>query len=224
LRHGDATPFEQELLDAASVERPPAELLASMQRALETSTIAGNAGVGAAATSSVGYVALAALAAGGAVVALLALREPARDLRTTPVSAPAQVVEAPAMPKFAVESNAPPRVERAAPVPARRAIAVPVPAARPTASVSELRDQIRLMDQARAALRSGATDNALSLLSRYTQRFPNGAFRQEATVLQLEALERAGERGKASSLARKFLNEHPESPHVERMGRAARDQ
>jgi TolA-binding protein len=219
LRQGEATAFEQQLLDAAIGERPPGELFASMQRALETSTIAGNAAAGTAATSSIGYLAIAALAAGGAVVGLLALREPPAEVRTVPVSAPARVIEAPALPSPAIQPKSAPAVERAAPAPVRRQ----APAVKPAASPSELRDQIRLMDQARAAVRAGSTDSALSLLTRYTQRFPDGAFRQEAAVLQLEALERAGERGKASSLARKFLNEHPDSPHVERMGRAAQD-
>jgi hypothetical protein len=36
----------------------------------------------------------------------------------------------------------------------------------------------------------------------------------------VEALDRLGRRKKASSLAREFIDAHPESPHVERVGRA----
>lgn len=225
LLRGEATAFERRLLEAAVNERPPAELFASMEQALTGSAVAAKAGASASATSALGYAALAALAAGGAVVALVLLREPPSAPTPPPREVPARAVTAPGPD---VTARAPePVVE---PLPEvvdepRREVVNELPRAPQRAvkasSSSELRDEIRLMDRARAALRSGAPDQALSLLGRYTQRFPNGAFRQEATVLELEALERAGQRRKASSLAQKFLDEHPESPHVERVGRTA---
>jgi TolA-binding protein len=162
------------------------------------------------------------------VVALVALREPAPELGSRPQESPARAVEVPAPAPIEPVQPETPRelVNEVAPAPQEKQGDETAPAPRKAvkaSSVSELRDEIRLMDQARAALRAGSADKALALLARYAQRYPEGAFRQEATVLQLEALERAGQRSKASSLARKFLDEHPESPHVERVGRAVGD-
>jgi outer membrane protein assembly factor BamD (BamD/ComL family) len=80
-----------------------------------------------------------------------------------------------------------------------------------------LREEIRLLDQARAAVRAGTFEQGLKLLERYDRRFPRGQFRQEAQVLRVEALERSGKKDAAFVLGKKFLAEHPESPHVERV-------
>ena len=215
LFHGEGTAFERQLLDAAARERPSAEMLASMQQTLGIGASAVKVGASAG-SSLVTYAAVAVLAVGGAVIGLVSMRDPA------PPAAPAALVQRalPAELPTAREGSTPTAVAPAVAV-ARRNELAPVaqaPAKRAT-TTDALRDEIRLLDEARAALRLGETEHATGLLERYGQRFPRGAFRQEVAVLRVEALERQGERRKASALAREFLEQHPDSPHSERVGR-----
>jgi TolA-binding protein len=205
------TPFERALLGAAARELPAPMLERRMRRAL---------GIGFIATSAKLAMALVPVAA----IALFAA-----DLSAPPAKAP------PAMPRESSVSVAPvpkapeAKVERAsarsAPQPASVAeIPTPTtPAALPARrapreiAANDLSREIRLMDQARAAVRTGSSAHALELLRSYEQRYPRGAFRQEVAVLRVEALERRGERARAGDLARKFVAENPDSPHVERV-------
>lgn len=91
-------------------------------------------------------------------------------------------------------------------------------------SANDLKREIRMLDQARNAVRNGESALALDLLRSYDQRFPRGAFRQEVAVLRVEALERRGERDRANDLARKFVAENPDSPHVERVERVTQSE
>ena len=65
----------------------------------------------------------------------------------------------------------------------------------------------------------GAARTRLKLLARYRQQYPAGQFRQEALVLRVEALELAGKPEAAQALGKRFLSDHPESPHAERVER-----
>jgi hypothetical protein len=219
LLHGESTAFERQLLDAAARERPSAEMLGSMQQTLGIGTSTVKAGVSAG-SSLAAYTAVAVLAVGGALIGLVSLRDPAPS--TAPAASvqralPAQRPQLPA----AVPGPIPSPVALAAPAVGRRNEPAPVVQAPPSRATTsdDLRAEIRLVDEARAALRSGATERAAALLERYGQRFPRGAFRQEVAVLRVEALERQGERRRASALAREFLEQHPDSPHSERVGR-----
>jgi TolA-binding protein len=185
-----------------------------MQQGLGLSTAA----TGTAATaSSVGWVkvALVGLAAAGlAGVAYVGLRTaPAPTAVLPPVKPVPVTVEAPATAEPKPVSVAELEVaEAAGPAPARP---------RPVASVApDLREEIRLLDQARAAVRAGEGSQALSLLSKYARRYPRGQFRQEAQVLRVEALKLSGNQQAAVALGKKFVAAHPESPHVERVERA----
>lgn len=54
---------------------------------------------------------------------------------------------------------------------------------------SSLREEVRLLDEARGALRGGDSATALSVLARYERAFPKGALRKEATLLWQRAQE-----------------------------------
>jgi outer membrane protein assembly factor BamD (BamD/ComL family) len=82
-----------------------------------------------------------------------------------------------------------------------------------------MREQIALLDRARAALRSGHGGAALTELDTYRKRFPRGEFAQEVSVLKIEALVQNGQMDSARTLGKRFLAAHPESPHVERIER-----
>jgi TolA-binding protein len=208
------TAFEHSLLSALREEKPSPELVARMQQGLGLSTAA----TGTAATaSSVGWIKVALLglaAAGLAGVAYVGLR-PAPLVTAVPLSVkPGPVkVEAPlaAEPKpVAVAELAVARTEDRAPAKPR-----PV-----TSGAPDLREEIRLLDQVRSAVRSGAGSEALALLAKYARRYPRGQFRQEAQVLRVEALKLSGNQQAAVALGKKFVAAHPESPHVERVERA----
>jgi hypothetical protein len=95
--------------------------------------------------------------------------------------------------------DAPPAVREAAPVASLApAISPPTPVAapaveeqRPAAEQSvgnrELREEILLLDQVRAALQSGSGAAALEQLDAYRQRFPSGILSREAAQLRQQA-------------------------------------
>ena len=77
------------------------------------------------------------------------------------------------------------------------------------------------LDEARKALGSGDAPRALSLINAYHWKFPRGSLGIEATVLRIDALQRAGRAGEAKRRARAFVKRFPKSPHAERMRRIA---
>lgn len=80
-----------------------------------------------------------------------------------------------------------------------------------------LADEMRLLDQARAALAQKTPDKALRLLGTYDARYPQGTLHQEATVLRVSALKGIGKESQAAQLADKFLEEIPNSAHKSRL-------
>lgn len=78
---------------------------------------------------------------------------------------------------------------------------------------SALRAEVAALDRVRAALAQQKPEEALSLIQRYRTRFPTGALEQEATVLEVRALEARGHRDQAENLTRDFLQEHPDTLH-----------
>jgi hypothetical protein len=209
LLAGDGTAFERALLGAIASERPTRDLHRKMRLGI------GLVGVGAiakAASANWNQLALAGvvvvgLVTGGAVVAKRQANEPipvaaaAAPVAIAPKATPVEPVPVPA-----------PEVGPAAEPVRRTASEV-----RTVAPVADIREEIRLLDQARSAVRSGASARALRTLAKYEQRFPRGQFRQEVQVLRMEALNQSGESDRAAVLAKKFLAEHPNSPHVERV-------
>lgn len=88
-----------------------------------------------------------------------------------------------------------------------------------TNSGPDLREEIRLLDLARNAIQAHQPEQALASLDTYTARFDSGAFKQEASVLRIQALAQRGDVTRASSMAKQFVESNPNSPYV---GRAAR--
>jgi outer membrane protein assembly factor BamD (BamD/ComL family) len=77
--------------------------------------------------------------------------------------------------------------------------------------------ELAALQQARAALGAGDPARALSMLDAYVARFPHGAMAQEAAVLRIEALVRAGDRPAAQRAADAYLTAHPQSPYMDRI-------
>jgi TolA-binding protein len=159
------------------------------------------------------WIVLAGFVTAGATAGVVALTRGVPEAQA-PVVAPK--VEAPRPAKAAP----PPEPARAAPaLPVPDEVAKPASAASPAASSGDLREEIALLDQARAAVRGGDAQKALALLALHQRRFPRGEFRQEVTVLRIEALAGTGQAAAAATLGKKFLAAHPESPHAERIER-----
>jgi hypothetical protein len=103
-------------------------------------------------------------------------------------------------------------------------VAAPVVTARetpPAMSDAKLRDEIRLIDRARAALRMRTPQQALQELRHYFESHPRGMLEPEAAVLRIEALRENGDRVQAAAATREFLARHPDGPLADRVRRLA---
>ena len=229
LRVVGATDLERRLLDAASRELPSVELTRKMQQALGLSIAASavtaaavkSSGAAAAATGAPAFawpaisVGVLALAVTGAVVGLRSTAS--HQAASRPAAAVQAVVlgPAPVAPEpVAAPSPVARAVERPASIPTRahrHAVA--------SATPSDLRAEIALVDAARSAVAAGADDRALTLLNRYDSSHRAGTFRPEATVLRIEALDHLGRTAQARTLAQRFLAAHPDSPLADRVAR-----
>lgn len=157
------------------------------------------------------------LAVGGVIVGLLAATWVA--MRPVDTEAPRQDLNAsaPRAPDSARSSSTPVVASVAASAP--RSLAPPP--ARPVLPPRSITEEVRLLDQARAAVRRGDSKAGLAALDTYRRRYPTGAFRQEADVLRIEAVQLQGDRAHAAELAREFVKQNPASPHASRAGRVA---
>ena len=212
LRLG-ATDFERSLLESVQNERPPPELTARMERALGIAVGVGlsalthagtaQAAVSQAATGSIAPPAASAVASnavasnaavggkllaakvGGHLAAGVAVKASIGAVLGTGLLVSAvtflpdvvsrgpekEFVAAPSL-ASAPEVNAPPSLEGDI---------------EPAAAAAPLREEIVLLDEARAALARGNAAGARSALERYRSSFPRGALLREARVLWARA-------------------------------------
>ncbi len=228
----EPTAFERQLLDAVTKEFPSAEQRLRVRQALGLPSIS----VAPAPAAAVGQgSAIVKAAVGGALLisgaaALWFLSSSAGPSEPTQVEKPAPALAA-AAPK------APPKAEPAPSVPVAelpleataapasttpdkpvassgtRAAAGPASAAGPE-SGSDLGEQLRLIEAARAAVAARRPAAASAAIADYRSRFPRGAFGQEASVLQIQTLDLQGNHARAAAQAQSFLTRYPKSPHV----------
>ncbi|MEO8905705.1 MAG: hypothetical protein ABI488_24480 [Polyangiaceae bacterium] len=85
------------------------------------------------------------------------------------------------------------------------------------AAGSSLPEQVQSLDRARVALGSGDASAALVEIAHYRKAWPKGVFLTEASVLEIEALAKRGERSLAAARAQAFVAAHPDSPQAERL-------
>ncbi len=118
--------------------------------------------------------------------------------------------------------NAPAPPATTARADAKRPVAAPVldappPPAEPARKPS-LGEEVAALDDARKRMDEDP-EAALSKLEAYRSSFKGGALAQEAEVLRIEALARAGKHNAARSAASSFLAAHPSSPLAARVRR-----
>lgn len=82
-------------------------------------------------------------------------------------------------------------------------------------------EQLRLIELARRAVAAHDASGGAQALSSYSSRFPHGMFSQEAFVLRIQILDLQGQHARAAALAKAFLAQHPNSPHVSVVQRIA---
>jgi hypothetical protein len=80
-----------------------------------------------------------------------------------------------------------------------------------------LREELRLIDSARAALAAGKHDQALRQLAAYGSVSTTGILDREARVLRIEALVKSGKLQQARLLADAYLAAHPNDLHARRL-------
>ncbi len=78
-------------------------------------------------------------------------------------------------------------------------------------------DELPYLERAREFVSQGSLREAENELARYRNAFPNGAYRDEATVIALEFLNAAGQKLKMANEAGAFLRAHPNSPYAQRV-------
>lgn len=102
----------------------------------------------------------------------------------------------------------------------RRTKSEPAPQAESSpVSASTLRQEARLLSQARAALRDDQPHRALELLDRHTSMFSSGALAPERSVLRVQVLCDLGQADAARSAANSFRAAHPRSPLTSRLAK-----
>lgn len=83
----------------------------------------------------------------------------------------------------------------------------------------DLREEIKLLDATRDAIKAHQSKLALALLGQYDARFPAGAFKQEAAFLRIRTLAANGAVAAANSMAKDFVKRNPDSPYANRAAR-----
>lgn len=203
LLEGEGSEFEQNLLGALRLERPSPELEQRMRAAIGLGAIPPSAPTAApppvAAPAAKTFGTWGALAAGSIVAAVIVSggallgREEAPPVDEAP---PPSAVEhappsQPSGPEPISASDLPTESEAPAVIDPSTSKGRPRGNANSAApSSASLREEIRLIDAARLAVKNDDAARAIGILDQYARRFPDGTFKQEARVLRSEALKK----------------------------------
>lgn len=85
-----------------------------------------------------------------------------------------------------------------------------------TARAPSLDEEVNALDDARTALASGKSREALERLGRYHKVLHGTRLAAEATLLEIQALAESGRRDEAAKMARHFIDGNPGNPLVDR--------
>jgi hypothetical protein len=221
-------PLAEALFDAGRSELPSAHARTRTLSAMSVSPVASKGDSGATSPKSrkrhvsrrdrgkhQPILALGVVAMCAAAALVLAWRRSAND-------APLIVSEPPPAVPAASSSSAPsldepaPTAEPSAPPPPRSRTPPTSTSASPAPVVLTLAEEISALDSVRERLRTGDAEAALKVLDSYEGRQQPRRLGNEAVVLRIEALVRAGRRADASVLAQRFIEKNPNSPLADR--------
>jgi pentatricopeptide repeat protein len=150
---------------------------------------------------------LVALALGGGAAAALSanhLSRPTRDHARVPAMIAREL--APHAARVLVEH---PDVSPPAPAPSAPIVASPVTA--PLTAIASLREERRLLDEARDAIQRGDPERALAPTASYAARFPRGVLAEERDALRIRALARLSRTEEARALLERMREAYPRS-------------
>jgi len=201
--------------------------------ALTTTTTASAAGTAAKAKAVIGLslikwtaagVVSAAVIAGGVASTIVRRDEqaPAHVASVQPLEGRAPNAPMPSAPPVsgsAAVAGASARAPGVAPDASSAPAVAQVPSARRPAPppVPTIADELRLIEQARAAIAAGDIPVADRALDAHARTYPSGVFAEEARVLRIDAMVGRGERARGEAAARTYLAAHPDSPHAPRL-------
>ena len=243
----EASPELRELLDAARLDEPSPEQLASlagrMGRLLSPSgsvpsggTPSSTASTGARTVVASGVkgkvltgVVVAALAGGGLqAVRVYTQARASAPAVVSPTKAralpePEPVREAPPPPEPAPPPSPPvPEAKSAAPR-ARAPRASGTKPATPEVTATATDEELDLLESLYRTFQRGDMEGVLAEAQQHASRFPKGALAQEREVLAIEALVRLGRRSEAEARAENFQRRYPASTHWVRIQRLLSD-
>jgi hypothetical protein len=222
--------FARQLFEAARQEQPSANARRRAQLGVERDSGAIAIDLGAAPSArhapTLRYAQAfgAAIALAAAAWLMLDARGPERRdtfaITPEPNSGGPRAHESPTRPvepaRAIPEPESEPAPEPAAQAPARAAnagrAAPPPHRARP----ASLAEEVAQLDRARGALNAGNARHALALIDEYERVMLGTRLRDEAELLQIEALALSGQRTRAAERARRFAIAHPSSPLADR--------
>ena len=222
LEDDDADPTLRRLLGSARGDAPSSTALRAAPAAIATLLVShGGLAASAAVTAAGGAAAATSTSTATALVlgkwfgigALLGTASVATITATKSApERPAASAWAPPVTRAPAPSArlTPPRVETAASVAASVA---PPPEVQSAAPRSDLALEVRLLDEARAALAAGAPERTLRVLSR-VEALPARMLVPESVVLRVRALLAAGRVGEARRVGGEFLRRAPSSPQA----------
>ncbi len=145
-----------------------------------------------------------------AVEAAVPETAPEPEQKTTAAPAPVEEAPTPTAKPATPGRRSPPETGGAAPV--KSATATPAD--------DDLVRQMKLMADARRALKADDPQRAHALLGRYAREFPGGSFAEQAAALEVDALCGLGRDDQAEAAARKFAKRWPSSPSAARVRQA----
>lgn len=222
LDDDEADPTVRRLLGSARGDAPSSSALRAAPAAIAALLVShGGLAAGAAATTT-GALAAAGSSTTASVIVLGKWFGVGTLLGTVSVATITATTSAPERP-VASASARPPRAlpapsARVAPQPAKIApstvlSAPPAPDVRSSAPKPDLALEVRLLDDARAALGAGDAQRALRVLSR-VEALPSRLLVPESTVLRVRALIAAGRADEARRAGDDFLRRSPTSPQA----------
>lgn len=95
--------------------------------------------------------------------------------------------------------------------------ATKLPNAVSSSAPADVAEELRLVEDARKALRGGSPSACLTALQTYDATYPHGVLALEANVLRAEALVRSGRQKEGQALATRLLQATPSGPHASRL-------